>query len=122
MKKLIDSIQEKLVITKDTKEKNYPEFYLVWPKRIFHELFIKYEDAALYSKHNSSMPPMLILQKDNLKTIDEDDIKTSEVVVYDVSEKYNDIDKFTEDYNYGKIGWEEIKKFPILTLKDIKNL
>jgi len=122
MKTLIQSIQEKLVFNKHTKEKTYPKFYLVWPKRIFHELFIKYEDAALYSKHNSSMPPMLILSKDDLKIIDEDDIKTSEVVVYDISEKYNDIDKFTEDYNYGKIGWEEIKEFPILTLKDIKKL
>lgn len=123
MKKLIDSIQEKLVITKDTKEKFHPEFYLVWPKSYLHDLFVDFEEYIITPPSTKKFPEMLLLPKNYIWLIDEDEIKISKVVVYDISPIYgNDKDKFKEDFTNGRIGWSQIKQFPILTLEDIKKI
>lgn len=123
MKKLINIINEKLVINKHSKIKQNPEFYLVWPKSYLHDLFVDFEEYIITPPSTKTFPEMLLLPKNDIWLIDEDEIKISKVVVYDISPIYgNDKDKFKEDFTNGRIGWKQIKEFKILTYDEIKNI
>lgn len=126
MKQLIDSILEKLIITKDTKEKTYHDFFVVITEssKVFPELKNKYRNKMLISKPDGWV--LFVLGKNEVKQLNKDYITHNLLWVYNIPEQYKDnVEKFKDDYVKGTISYFEIKnknKSHKLSIKDIENL
>lgn len=104
MKQLKNIILEKLVITKDTKEKqNNLYFALFAIYDGFDYLAYKFRNSIIVGDKGSG-PSIFIVDHKTLLTLDKEYFEDKYIFVFVIPEKYQyDIDKFKKDYYDGKI-------------------
>lgn len=108
MKSLLNTIQEKLIINKDSKGKEKNLYYALLAVYEGFDYLVDEIGDAMCVGDKGSGPSIFIVDYKTLLILDKEYFEDKSITIWHIPEKYqNDIDKFENDYYNGKFNLDD---------------